>query len=661
MKNLIGLLLILFVQNALIAQTSDSMVIMKRLIQRSQNQSEKLHFINHLVLGYWDTNTDSALYFGRLGLDMIKKDPKPTEKAKLLFTYGIALKYSGKTDSAYHYLYQARKLAKKINYDFLYYRILEQTGNLYRENGEYDSARILIEKSADYFKSIKDEEQTISALINLGSVWIDQNRNAKALQYYQEAFNNKSIASDTISYALTLLGIGLVYENLGTLFQIHDHQKSATYLKSSIEYYNKSYKSFSKIKFVTGIEYASMNLISVFLKAGMINQADSVFRNSGILFKSHDQQVVVSYRALYAKLLMLRNKRTEALHQLRIVLKDENKKIVPNVYYESLMQMAELFRYSGLTDSAFQMAGESVRWFMQKQNYVKAFPEIVTLSKWLNEDGKSAEAYTYLTKATLLYDSLFLEATNEIFDETGFKYEKDLLQSKIKTIASEKELNNYRYKITILVISVIVLLLTSFILFLNQRRRKLLIINQQAQFDALQYQKENILKDQTLKELKVKNELAEHKANNKQLELQIKEQELVYQSLRQADIVKFNKTTIQKLIPFQLRMTRKKDQEAFGKLISEISQLTEQNALSDFELMFSQMHGDFHKKLIEIAPDLSRSELQIAALLRMNLPSKEIARLTNLSLATVDLTRHHIRQKLKLETCQNLIAFLIML
>jgi DNA-binding NarL/FixJ family response regulator len=81
--------------------------------------------------------------------------------------------------------------------------------------------------------------------------------------------------------------------------------------------------------------------------------------------------------------------------------------------------------------------------------------------------------------------------------------------------------------------------------------------------------------------------------------------------------------------------------------------------MKDFELLFTQLHGGFNEKLVAINPELTRIELQICALLRLNLSSKDIARLTNISLSTVEMTRHHIRQKLNLDQKISLTSHLI--
>lgn len=81
--------------------------------------------------------------------------------------------------------------------------------------------------------------------------------------------------------------------------------------------------------------------------------------------------------------------------------------------------------------------------------------------------------------------------------------------------------------------------------------------------------------------------------------------------------------------------------------------------MNQFELVFKQAYGDFYSKLIETAPDLSRSEIQVAVLLRLNLTSKEIAHILSLTTATIERTRHQLRQKLNLEPNQQLVAWLI--
>jgi DNA-binding CsgD family transcriptional regulator/cell division protein FtsB len=78
-----------------------------------------------------------------------------------------------------------------------------------------------------------------------------------------------------------------------------------------------------------------------------------------------------------------------------------------------------------------------------------------------------------------------------------------------------------------------------------------------------------------------------------------------------------------------------------------------------FETNFNQVHEVFFKKLKAEYPQLTPGDLRLAAYLRMNLSSKEIAPLLNISLRGVENKRYRLRRKMELETDTNLADFLI--
>jgi tetratricopeptide (TPR) repeat protein len=78
-----------------------------------------------------------------------------------------------------------------------------------------------------------------------------------------------------------------------------------------------------------------------------------------------------------------------------------------------------------------------------------------------------------------------------------------------------------------------------------------------------------------------------------------------------------------------------------------------------FEHQFDQVHRDFLNKLSASYPALTPTELKIAAMIKLNLPTKSIANLFCLSVRTVENHRQSIRRKLKLSGDNNLVSFLI--
>ena len=78
-----------------------------------------------------------------------------------------------------------------------------------------------------------------------------------------------------------------------------------------------------------------------------------------------------------------------------------------------------------------------------------------------------------------------------------------------------------------------------------------------------------------------------------------------------------------------------------------------------FEQNFNQVHETFFKQLIQRYPNVTKGDLKLAAYLRMNLSTKEIAQLLNITVRSVELKRYRLRQKLELGTEENLVEFLM--
>lgn len=87
----------------------------------------------------------------------------------------------------------------------------------------------------------------------------------------------------------------------------------------------------------------------------------------------------------------------------------------------------------------------------------------------------------------------------------------------------------------------------------------------------------------------------------------------------------------------------------FQKIIRMIdSELDVTREWEQFTEHFDQVHSNFLKKLKEHWPDLTPTELKMAAYLRLNLTSKEIAHLMNISIRGVETGRYRLRKKLGL-------------
>lgn len=77
----------------------------------------------------------------------------------------------------------------------------------------------------------------------------------------------------------------------------------------------------------------------------------------------------------------------------------------------------------------------------------------------------------------------------------------------------------------------------------------------------------------------------------------------------------------------------------------------------DFETIFDNVYPNFFSKLSSLYPHLSYSDLSLCAYLRLGIPTKEIASLTNREIRSVESMRNRLRKKLELESGQDFIAF----
>ena len=73
-----------------------------------------------------------------------------------------------------------------------------------------------------------------------------------------------------------------------------------------------------------------------------------------------------------------------------------------------------------------------------------------------------------------------------------------------------------------------------------------------------------------------------------------------------------------------------------------------------FASHFDEVNNDFLKKLKQKFPVLSKTDLKVCAYLQLNLSSKEIAQLMNISVRGVEISRYRLRKKLLVPTEQSL-------
>jgi len=103
--------------------------------------------------------------------------------------------------------------------------------------------------------------------------------------------------------------------------------------------------------------------------------------------------------------------------------------------------------------------------------------------------------------------------------------------------------------------------------------------------------------------------------------------------------------------------------QAVSELKKMIKTLSEDDNMDkeweNFTKHFDKVHSDFVLSLKEKHPSITNNELKLCAYLRMNLSTKEIAQLMNISVRGVEISRYRLRKKLGIGSETNLFDYLI--
>jgi DNA-binding CsgD family transcriptional regulator/ligand-binding sensor domain-containing protein len=169
------------------------------------------------------------------------------------------------------------------------------------------------------------------------------------------------------------------------------------------------------------------------------------------------------------------------------------------------------------------------------------------------------------------------------------------------------------------------------------------------------------------KESKIREEQHElekeiERLNNEKLQIKIlgKDKELVNNSLQ---VVKKNKILngiLAKLKEIDTDALDENTKFHLGKLNkSVVKEVNTDRSWKDLEKHIRNVHFDYLKRLKEKYPTISPRELDLATYLLMNMSTKEIAEIMNISSGGVELARYRLRKKLELNNKENLIGFLM--
>ncbi len=174
-----------------------------------------------------------------------------------------------------------------------------------------------------------------------------------------------------------------------------------------------------------------------------------------------------------------------------------------------------------------------------------------------------------------------------------------------------------------------------------------------------QKQKEKLIEENNLlleiKELE--NEQQMMKLVNDQLSQDVNEKN---KELAVSTMSLLKKNELLSVIKEDLKKTSEDGSKNIKSVIHTINKnIVEEDTWNVFKEAFDNADKDFLKKMKAAHPSLTPNDLRLCAYLRLNLSSKEIAPLLNISVRSVEIKRYRLRKKMDLSHEQGLVEYIL--
>ena len=547
---------------------------------------------------------------------------------------------------------------------------LQLIGEGFYTLGKFDSAMYCFDQALELSVAEKDRPEVANNLVSKGSIASAEGKYSEALDYYMDGIEVMTELADTSDLCDAWLRYGNVFSNQG------NHDKAAEAILTAIRFCEWSGD-------MTDVAYCYANLAVISDKQKAYEQAEEyygnaieifteleddfglggVYNNLGILYKhmeaydeaikAYEESLAIFRRlefqegigACYTNLGILQlakglyeNATDYARQGLEISLAIANRESEQDNLntlaraYSNLNQYPEALLYAERSKEIADDLGS-----VEKQRDVSE-----TYSMIYEGVGDYRAALESYKQFGVYKDSIFNTERSKQIDELRTIYETEKKDREIELLAKNAEID--RIKKTRLWIGLGLAVLIGALLVYNQwqRRRK---------------DKQIHLQQQEIESQKRRNaELENDRLNS---ELEFKQRELTAKVLQLARKNEFLQTLNSKVeeLRDETEGTTKDNVRRLGRMINH--DVESETDWDDFLASFREVHKEYLEKLIDQYPDLSKSEIKLSCLMKMNLSSKEMASLLNISAEGIKKARHRLRKKLRLEPDQGIQEFLL--
>ena len=274
---------------------------------------------------------------------------------------------------------------------------------------------------------------------------------------------------------------------------------------------------------------------------------------------------------------------------------------------------------------------------LSKQSIIKAKNENIwyylseaylSLANIYEKQYDNTKALKYIKLGQACKDTIEAKSNFSKINDLQLKYESEKKEQQIELLRTKEK--NYSFVRNILIVLLIILTLLLFSLWKLARFRK----------------RDNIQKEELLLREKLVNSMRQEKHNS---EIELKEQELTLLANQLA-------TKNEMLNDLKTVLSSK---GYSSDIITQFNnELTNEKYWEVFYLKFENAHPQFFSRLRQTFPEITSKDERLCAYLRINMTSKEIAQILNVTVAAVDKSRNRLRKKLALPAEVNLTEFM---
>ncbi len=506
----------------------------------------------------------------------------------------------------------------------------------FRRLEQYDSSLFYVMKALKRAKTIKNDTFLVKANNEAGNIYTDLNDFATASKYYSDALDLTESIGDSVGIATLLNNMGLVYNHIGET-------------DKCIKYYKRSKLIFDLVHHDYEKAQICINLIPVYDKhkdsadiMKCYSEAYSIFKKmhdtlnlSSLMFNmsGYYERIGRFDSAIQILTSVLKNART--LNQKGIICKTLNNLGV--FYYRDLNDLKKGRQF---IDSSLEISHRISDLAVQMNN-LSALSEIEIKTGNYKQGHEYYQQYIELRDRIVGGDVKKTIISNDLQNKIDKReYEAKLLQQKLNL----KGKQNQVLYISIFSILVFVVMLGSIIRVSYRNLKKTNIINE--------------LENQRLEEqLELDRQINEIEKLKIDTELETKEKELVSFSLQL--ITKNDLLNKISKLSEKYYNNNVLDRQYFN----ELSKIIEENfnygrEWNQFKGLFEKIHHHFFNNLKGNFPGLTEHELRFCAYLKINLQTKEIARLLNISPNAVRTFRYRLKKKFGLNPETSIEEFL---